>query len=455
MPASSRLDSWKEIAAHLGCDVSTAQRWEKERALPIRRVPGGKRQAVFALSAELDAWLASKPPETSAAQPLPELAPAPRPRWLIPSFIVIAVLLAAALAFVFRVPRPARDSAQRPAFARIAVPAAYRMAIGDLNEDGIPDMLVSSMPGRIVSVVLGDGKGGALSVRGYEACAGAHTVVVADFDQDGHQDAAVGCMYGPAVVFWGDGSGTLGRPTPLESAGSLLVVAAGDIDNDGTPDLVGTNSENIVSLLARGRDFIVSERHPIGHISLVSNIALVDLDGDNKNDMVVTLSEEGQGKTVLRFLNTGGGKMRPLSPLVINSAVGYIASADFNRDGIMDLAIGETGRIEVLLGAGHGELRPAPLVNHSTIDHCIPIVAYFNNDGIPDLAFTDLTGQSVNIRYGRGNGEFSAGPTFVFDAPTYFLAAADFDRDGRPDLAISLGTARTISFIPNSAITHH
>jgi Tol biopolymer transport system component len=51
-----RLDSWKEIAAHLGRNERTAIRWEK-RGLPVHRVPGGQRQAVFAYTGEIDAWL--------------------------------------------------------------------------------------------------------------------------------------------------------------------------------------------------------------------------------------------------------------------------------------------------------------------------------------------------------------------------------------------------------------
>lgn len=54
-----RLDSWKEIAAHLGRTERTAIRWEK-KGLPVHRVPGGKRQAVFAYTDEIDAWLISQ-----------------------------------------------------------------------------------------------------------------------------------------------------------------------------------------------------------------------------------------------------------------------------------------------------------------------------------------------------------------------------------------------------------
>ena len=56
-----RLDSWKEVAAYLGRDVRTVQRWEKTDGLPVHRVPGGKSRSVFASSSELDAWMAAGP----------------------------------------------------------------------------------------------------------------------------------------------------------------------------------------------------------------------------------------------------------------------------------------------------------------------------------------------------------------------------------------------------------
>lgn len=52
-----RLDSWKEIADYLKRDIRTAIRWEKERGLPVHRVPGGQRQTVFAYTSEIDSWL--------------------------------------------------------------------------------------------------------------------------------------------------------------------------------------------------------------------------------------------------------------------------------------------------------------------------------------------------------------------------------------------------------------
>jgi hypothetical protein len=67
-PEQVRLDSWKEIAGYLGRDLRTVRRWEKEKRLPVRRVPGGERSVVFAYPEEIDRWLqngGAKLPEAS------------------------------------------------------------------------------------------------------------------------------------------------------------------------------------------------------------------------------------------------------------------------------------------------------------------------------------------------------------------------------------------------------
>jgi TolB-like protein len=55
-----RLLGWKQIASFLGRDARTAQRWERVRALPVHRLPGGDSSTVFAYRNELDAWQAGK-----------------------------------------------------------------------------------------------------------------------------------------------------------------------------------------------------------------------------------------------------------------------------------------------------------------------------------------------------------------------------------------------------------
>ena len=66
MDATARLTGWKAIGRYLGCTERTARRWENQRALPVHRIPGGARQAVWADPAELDRWLDAVPAEVRA-----------------------------------------------------------------------------------------------------------------------------------------------------------------------------------------------------------------------------------------------------------------------------------------------------------------------------------------------------------------------------------------------------
>src|SRR5690349_19590797 len=62
-----RLDSWKEIAAHLGRRVRTVQRWEREEGLPVRRHAHRRRGTVYAWSEELDSWCSARQVAPNAA----------------------------------------------------------------------------------------------------------------------------------------------------------------------------------------------------------------------------------------------------------------------------------------------------------------------------------------------------------------------------------------------------
>jgi Tfp pilus assembly protein PilF len=78
LPKDLRLDSWKAIAAFFGKDERTVKRWEKERGLPVRRLPGAARGTVFAYTSELERWLAGSP-NTSGPLPLGNIPVAEKP----------------------------------------------------------------------------------------------------------------------------------------------------------------------------------------------------------------------------------------------------------------------------------------------------------------------------------------------------------------------------------------
>ncbi len=74
---SERLDGWKSISRFLGRNVRTAQLWERDRGLPVHRIPGGAGQTVFAYASELQSWLARG---TTSPAEQPRVAGAPQPR---------------------------------------------------------------------------------------------------------------------------------------------------------------------------------------------------------------------------------------------------------------------------------------------------------------------------------------------------------------------------------------
>lgn len=83
-----RLKGWKAIAAHFGTDERTVKRWEAQRGLPVRRVPGSGKASVYADIAELDAWLAGLGRASDASKPAVTATPSdvPRWRWALPAF---------------------------------------------------------------------------------------------------------------------------------------------------------------------------------------------------------------------------------------------------------------------------------------------------------------------------------------------------------------------------------
>lgn len=112
-----RLDSWKEIAGYLRRDLRTVARWERQRGLPVHRVPGGRLARVFAYPKELDEWLACGGARTRTGgatngnrgeredAPVVQEAPAPPPGTRLErpaALAAIGVLLVAALVLAFR-----------------------------------------------------------------------------------------------------------------------------------------------------------------------------------------------------------------------------------------------------------------------------------------------------------------------------------------------------------------
>lgn len=93
--AAQRLDGWKEIAAYLRRDVRTAKRWERTRNLPVHRLPGGPKFAVYAIQTELELWSQSAGGEPAGElPPRNALAVSKSARWFggVAAFVTVAAI---------------------------------------------------------------------------------------------------------------------------------------------------------------------------------------------------------------------------------------------------------------------------------------------------------------------------------------------------------------------------
>ena len=124
-----------------------------------------------------------------------------------------------------------------------------------------------------------------------------------------------------------------------------------------------------------------------------------------------------------------------------------VASADFNKDGNLDLAVA-TGNnsVSVLLGNGTGSFP-------THVQYAVPgnpvaiIVGDFNGDGIPDIATADQFTSQVSILLGNGDGTFQAHVEYATGPGPVALATGDFNGDGVLDLAVVDGNSGQVSIL--------
>lgn len=120
------------------------------------------------------------------------------------------------------------------------------VAVGDLNEDGVADLVtVNTGHDYGVWVLLGDGQGGYAARQGYSVGGGAYSVVIGDFTGDGHLDI---CCDGLGILR-GNGDGAFSVPERLLGGAAS---AAGDLNDDGLLDVISLNYNSISVLLNDG-----------------------------------------------------------------------------------------------------------------------------------------------------------------------------------------------------------
>jgi TolB-like protein/Tfp pilus assembly protein PilF len=164
-PTEAQLDSWKEIAAYLGRDVTTVQRWEKCEGMPVHRHVHDKRSSVYALTSELDAWRESRKPRVDEdSQPAAQDEPAtaaivdsepisnPNSPLRLRRWLAVAGAVAIALVAVAYVMLPSHTVVvARPKIRALAVLPLKNMT-GDPNQEYFAEGMTDALIGRLSSI---------------------------------------------------------------------------------------------------------------------------------------------------------------------------------------------------------------------------------------------------------------------------------------------------------------
>jgi hypothetical protein len=283
---------------------------------------------------------------------------------------------------------------------------------------------------------------------------GSASVAVADLNGDSKPDLVVASILGgPLSVLLGNGDGIFQPAVGVGNAGFSVAVA--DLNGDGKPDLVVTDLGlvgTVEVMLGNGDgSFQPAVAYDSGG-AYSSSVAVADVNGDGKPDLVVT-NEEGQffGGLVDVLLGHGDGTFQP--PVTYGSGGGdawSVAVVDVNGDGDPDLIIANVcsrtscsthGVVSVLLNNGDGTFQTAMAYDSGGFDAFSVAVADVNGDGKSDIAVVNVRSDNVGMLIGNGDGTFQPAVTYarhgiLGDGPES-VAIADLNGDGKPDLMVA------------------
>jgi hypothetical protein len=349
-------------------------------------------------------------------------------------------------------PLPIHTAATADAFTAIAV--------ADFNRDSHADIALGS-PGSLV-ILLGDGRLGFEVKATYVLTLGPHDLIAADFTGDNVLDIVSSDEGAPGNITFlkGNGDGTFQPPFRASTGGTTT--RAADLDADGFVDLISADTPVVIFTFPGiyvGGNISVLRGDGAGNfqagpsiLSLVGELVIGDVNHDGKQDFVARQYGNFGGVTLVVFLGNGDGTFQEkVEARIRNLGASPMALGDLNGDGILDLVSPADFAWPVLLGHGDGTFSPPGAVAGGVpqAPEWGVTLADLNADGRLDVVGNGGTGGNgsngavrIAVSLGLGDGSFDGFLKTAHPETRPVTVTADFDRDGRPDLASVDGCVR-------------
>jgi len=330
------------------------------------------------------------------------------------------------------------------------------VAVADLDQDGDRDIITSNFSSNNISVLRNNGGGTFAPHADYATGQNPWGMAVGRVNADAYPDVVTADFTSSTVTLWlGSSTGTLTFGASISAGSNPTDVTLVDLDADGVGDmaLANLNSSNITLVDAYGNIGL----QVIGSIPSLSGYEVIaaDFNNDGKVDLAIAGSENASGLGTVH-LGTGVGAFGPRHDFATggNLSIG-MSTGDLDGDGRLDLALASSpNNVSLLRGNGDGTFgaNRAVAPDGANADFKKVTVAEMTGDGHLDLV---LAG-NANVRVVKGNGSGSFSFVGQSGAAAVDIAVADFDGDGHRDVASVNGTAFTnlaISYNPgNGAI---
>ncbi|MDX2165799.1 MAG: VCBS repeat-containing protein [Deltaproteobacteria bacterium] len=379
-----------------------------------------------------------------------------------------------------------------------ASPYLADVAVLDVNGDQRPDLLLADRSRGVVGTLLGSSDGGFAGGDAYLVGAAPEAVLGGDIDGDGRADAlALSRLGGGATLLRGSGNGRFdGVPCALAELGELSAVVAEDFNGDDWPDLaVASESGGTLGIFLGTGDGRFRALPPIRVGRQPRALAVSDFNQDGKTDLAVAnfggdavaiLLGDGAGNfaaplavgvgtgpsaigvgsfrgptsvdlaivnslsnSVSVLYGNGRGQFPDVSTFPVTTRPSFLIIGDTNEDGNQDLVVGGEFSESVAILLGTGAALSPPATNQLSATARPSVAEDFDHDGEMDLVNPDQVGGAVEILPGVDDGAFGSAIRVTVGRDPRALATADFDRDGRIDIAVVHRSSQTIAVLLN------